>query len=51
MDQEQEVRASRDDAGWTIVCNDRVVVHRDKSRLTGWGDGGVPSYHNQFIGW
>lgn len=45
-----ETRGTRDDAGWTIACNDRVVVYRDRTRLTGWGEAGVPSYHNQFIG-
>jgi hypothetical protein len=38
-----------EDAGWTIVCNDRVILPYDKGRQTGWGWGGVPSYHNQFI--
>ncbi len=52
-DQEQEdsekgVR-NKDSAGWTIVCNDRVVVAADKSRLTGWGEATVPAYHSQFI--
>jgi Histidine kinase-, DNA gyrase B-, and HSP90-like ATPase len=42
-------RTSSENAGWTIVCNDRVVVYRDKTRLTGWGEAGVPSYHPQFI--
>lgn len=37
------------DAGWTIVCNDRVVVRCDKTPLTGWGSAGVPLFHNQFI--
>lgn len=37
-------------AGFTIICNDRVVLHADKTRLTGWGDTGVPQYHTQFIG-
>lgn len=49
IEAEREERASKDDAGWTIVCNDRVVVYRDKTRLTGWGEAGVPSYHGQFI--
>lgn len=49
IEQELEDRRSKDDAGWTIVCNDRVVVYRDKSRLTGWGEAGVPNYHGQFI--
>jgi hypothetical protein len=38
-----------EDAGWTIVCNDRAVLAYDKTRQTGWGWGGVPSYHTQFI--
>lgn len=37
-------------AGWTITCNDRVVIYNDKTHLTGWGEAGVPSYHTQFIG-
>ena len=36
-------------AGWTIICNDRVVVYKDKTRLTGWGENPVPQYHTQFI--
>ncbi|MEL7227468.1 MAG: ATP-binding protein, partial [Cyanobacteria bacterium J06576_12] len=42
-------RTKRDDAGWTIVCNDRVVVANDKTILTGWGESGIPRYHPQFI--
>jgi hypothetical protein len=38
-----------EDAGWTIVCNDRVILPYDKGRQTGWGWGGLPSFHNQFI--
>ncbi len=41
-------RFSSDDAGWTIACNDRIVVFKDKTRLTGWGEAGVPSFHGQF---
>lgn len=37
-------------AGWTVVCNDRTVLYRDKTELTGWGEASVPSYHTQFIG-
>ena len=50
LDEEQRTKRSKDDAGWTIICNDRVVVYNDKTRLTGWGESGVPSYHSQFIG-
>ncbi|MCC3532065.1 MAG: ATP-binding protein [Microcoleus sp. PH2017_22_RUC_O_B] len=42
-------RRSSETAGWTIVCNDRVVLYCDKTRLTGWGEETVPSYHPQFI--
>jgi Histidine kinase-, DNA gyrase B-, and HSP90-like ATPase len=42
-------RSSSENAGWTIICNDRVVVYRDKTRLTGWGEAGIPNYHPQFI--
>src|SRR6185437_1378106 len=49
IDDEQEASRTSDDAGITIICNDRVVTLNDKSRLTGWGDNNVPKYHNQFI--
>ncbi len=50
VDNEMEgKRRSGEMAGWTIICNDRVVVYCDKTRLTGWGDATVPSYHPQFI--
>lgn len=42
-------RKVSDRSGWSIVCNDRVVVYCDKTRLTGWGEAKVPSYHPQFI--
>ncbi|MUH01006.1 ATP-binding protein [Scytonema sp. UIC 10036] len=42
-------RRTSEAAGWTIVCNDRVVLYCDKTRLTGWGEEKVPSYHPQFI--
>ncbi|MFB9949972.1 hypothetical protein ACFFP0_13995 [Rhizobium puerariae] len=48
-DSEEETRGSSDDAGWTVACNDRVVIWKDKSRLTGWGEASVPNYHGQFI--
>jgi Histidine kinase-, DNA gyrase B-, and HSP90-like ATPase len=48
-DETEGIRRSSDTAGWTIICNDRVVVYCDKTRLTGWGEAKVPSYHPQFI--
>lgn len=50
VDDEQIYRRSSADSGWTVVCNDRVVIYNDKSIMTGWGEAGVPAYHTQFIG-
>jgi Histidine kinase-, DNA gyrase B-, and HSP90-like ATPase len=36
--------------GWYVVCNDRVVITADKTPLTGWGVGTVPSWHFQYFG-
>lgn len=49
LDKEMQQKRSKDAAGWTIICNDRVVLHKDKSLITGWGTANVPQYHNQFI--
>jgi hypothetical protein len=46
---EKAVRRSAEDAGWTVVCNDRIVLFNDRTERTGWGTMGVPAYHNQFI--
>lgn len=35
------------DAGWWIFCNDRLLLMRDRTRLTGWGDN-FPVYHPQY---
>ena len=49
LDEEQEaVHMSSKDAGWTVICNDRVVVSNNKDELTGWGTANIPNYHNQF---
>ena len=50
IDEMNESKRSSYEAGITVVCNDRVVLYNDKSYLTGWGTGGVPNYHTQFIG-
>ena len=39
---------SSEDAGVSVICNDRIILLNDKSRVTGWGEG-VAKYHNQFI--
>lgn len=46
---EIETGNKSENAGWTIICNDRVVLYKDKTRLTGWGEDPVPQYHTQFI--
>lgn len=42
-------RRSSKNSGWTVICNDRVVLYGDKTELTGWGEAGVPNFHSQFI--
>ena len=37
-----------DEAGITVICNDRVVLMSDKSTITGWGLANTPRYHPQF---
>ncbi len=34
--------------GWYIFCNNRLIIVGDRSSLTGWGNRGVPVYHNKF---
>lgn len=34
-------------AGWYLICNDRMLLFADKSRLTGWGQE-VADYHPQY---
>lgn len=39
------------EAGWYIICNGRVVLSADQSRVTGWDsitEEGAPKYHNQY---
>jgi hypothetical protein len=35
-------------AGWYVLCNGRVVVHADKSDLTGWG-AALPQFHTKYV--
>ena len=46
---QEEKRYSTEEAGWTVICNDRAVLYCDRSELTGWGEAGIPRYHTQFI--
>ena len=49
-DSEQDAKKhSSENAGWTVVCNDRAVLYCDRTELTGWGEAGIPRYHTQFI--
>lgn len=43
-----EGKRGKHSAGWTVVCNDRVVLANDTTHVTGWGEAGVPVYHGQF---
>ena len=49
IDEQAEKRYSTEDAGWTVLCNDRAVLFCDRTELTGWGEAGIPRYHTQFI--
>jgi hypothetical protein len=49
LNEQEHPKYSSQNAGWTIVCNDRVVLYCDRSELTGWGEAGIPRYHTQFI--
>lgn len=43
--------SSREEAGWNVYCNGRLVLRADKSSLTGWGENGertIPLYHGEF---
>jgi hypothetical protein len=42
-------KSQTENAGITVLCNDRVVLYCDKSYITGWGEAPVPKYHTQFI--
>lgn len=49
VEESLEGRPTSEQAGITVVCNDRVVIYADKTRLTGWGESTVPQYHTQFV--
>jgi hypothetical protein len=50
IDEEAERPLEGEQAGISVICNDRLVLLNDTSLKTGWGDGGVPKYHPQFRG-
>ncbi len=49
IEKEEQIARKSSNAGWTVICNDRIVLPRDKTAITGWGVGDVPQYHPQFI--
>ena len=49
LDLDRQIPRSSENAGWTIICNERVVLHHDKTTMTGWGLRNIPKYHTQFI--
>jgi hypothetical protein len=49
-DEAAERPLENEQAGISVICNDRLVLINDTSMKTGWGDGGVPKYHPQFRG-
>lgn len=49
LDEENDSpKADLTQAGWSVICNDRLILRGDKSAVTGWGTGSVPRFHNQF---
>jgi hypothetical protein len=41
------------EGGWNIFCNDRLILAKNQSAITGWtgqGGDGVANYHQQFWG-
>src|SRR6185503_17024482 len=50
IEQEEDEQSSfrAREAGWTVICNDSVVLSNDRTVKTGWGVGRVPNFHNQF---
>lgn len=49
LEEQEGSSFSTEAAGWTVICNDRVVLYCNRDELTGWGTGNIPRYHTQFI--
>lgn len=39
---------SKDDSGWYVTCNGRLVAEADQSEVTGWGINGNSKFHTDF---
>lgn len=50
IDEEAERPVEGEQAGISVICNDRLVLLNDVTLKTGWGDATVPKYHPQFRG-
>ena len=37
LGEQEEKRYSTEEAGWTVICNDRAVLYCDRTELTGLG--------------
>lgn len=35
-------------SGWNIYCNDRLVLEANKNYITGWGQGSIPQFNNDY---
>lgn len=45
----ESMERSKYNAGWTVVCNDRVILSNDISEKTGWGlYPATPHFHSQY---
>lgn len=45
----ESMERSKYNAGWTVVCNDRVILNNDISEKTGWGlYPTTPHFHSQY---
>lgn len=47
---EDSEKNGQDRSGWYVVCNGRIVLAADKSRVTGWGTESWPQWHPQYTG-
>ena len=49
LEDEELAPRSRENAGISVVCNDRVILSNDTTFRTAWGTRSVPKFHNQFL--
>jgi hypothetical protein len=45
---DDDPRGTHKKAGWSVICNDRLVLYADKTYMTGWGSKPIPRFHNQY---